>query len=715
MTKAKTTKRALVLSALSLIVCVSMLVGSTFAWFTDSVTSSGNIIKSGTLDVTMEWAEGKNDPATTAWKNAADGAIFNYNLWEPGYTEVRHIKIANVGSLALKYQLNIVATGTVSELADVIDVYYADPAIQVASRDALAGAQKLGTLSEVLANVKTSASGELLATESDTITIALKMQESAGNEYQNKSIGSEFAVQLLATQYTYEEDSFGSDYDAGACDFWDGVSADDSWYTADPSAAEFVLDSGADLAGFAALVNSGKSFANKTIKLATDVDMMGATWTPVGISSSKAFYGTFDGQNHTIANFTLSTSSGTYGAGFFGNILHGAAVKNVTFDSVSYDGRANVAAVVTGYVYGSATFENVHVTNANIKAFGKVAGIVGLVADPGAHTVTLTNCSVEGTIGGGYNVGGLMGLVLQGVTVNLSGCTTDVDFILNDCGYNQPYVKDAEGNWMWNYYNAWNYAAVAENYCYYDAAENERFNGVAQNVTIVAASSNQLSSALANGAETVNVAAGTYTFPASSINAGQTIICDAGTVFTGTSDLNIKGATVVGATFDAGSTSTVATGNVDGTFKNCTFQGGSEGLRWCYAGDNAEIVFENCVFKTTLRGFHFDGTSASANITFKNCEINGFNAFGGDATFVFDGCTFGNDASKYNGLNIYTKTVLKNCTFKFNSGKTNFIDLEASGLSLTIENCTATLDGVAANVADYVGGSKLTSGTVTYN
>ncbi len=213
MTNNKTTRRALLSSALSLVLCMAMLIGTTFAWFTDSVTSTGNIIKSGTLDVTMEWADGKTDPTSTTWKDASTGAIFDYALWEPGYTEVRHIKIGNAGSLALKYQLNIVANGEVSELADVIDVYYVDPAVQVADRTTLTADMKIGTLTEVLDAISTTASGHLLAGENDTITLALKMQESAGNEYQGLSIGSGFSVQLLATQLTSEEDSFDNQYD----------------------------------------------------------------------------------------------------------------------------------------------------------------------------------------------------------------------------------------------------------------------------------------------------------------------------------------------------------------------------------------------------------------------------------------------------------------------------------------------------------------------
>ena len=213
MTKTKSTKRALLLSALSLLMCVSMLIGSTFAWFTDSVTSSGNIIKSGTLDVEMYWADGTEAPDSATWTDASTGAIFNYDKWEPGYVEVRHIKIANEGTLALKYQIKIVANGEVSDLADVIDVYYVDPAQQIADRTALTADKKIGTLTEALAGLDTTASGELAANTADTITLALKMQESAGNEYQNLAIGSDFSVILMATQDNVEKDAFDENYD----------------------------------------------------------------------------------------------------------------------------------------------------------------------------------------------------------------------------------------------------------------------------------------------------------------------------------------------------------------------------------------------------------------------------------------------------------------------------------------------------------------------
>ena len=211
MTNKKTMKRSLLLSALSLVLCISMLVGTTYAWFTDEVTSNNNVIKSGTLDVAMEWANGKEAPADAAWTNASAGAIFNNDLWEPGYTEARHIKISNVGTLALNWNLAIVPNGEVSALADVIDVYCTNyGAKQINDRD-VTGLEYKGTLAEWISTGV--ASGSLEAGKEYSMTIVLKMREEAGNEYQNLAIGSDFAIKLIATQKTHESDSFDKNYD----------------------------------------------------------------------------------------------------------------------------------------------------------------------------------------------------------------------------------------------------------------------------------------------------------------------------------------------------------------------------------------------------------------------------------------------------------------------------------------------------------------------
>lgn len=109
-----------------------------------------------------------------------------------------------------------------------------------------------------------------------------------------------------------------------------------------------------------------------------------------------------------------------------------ATVKNVTFAQAEVKCEySNVVGCVAGYSYGSSTFENVHVTDSLVYAFGKVGGFVGMAEDAGA-TTTFRNCSVEATtIHGGYNVAGFCGLVMG--TCAFSGSSlTDVTPVVDE-------------------------------------------------------------------------------------------------------------------------------------------------------------------------------------------------------------------------------------------------------------------------------------------
>jgi len=222
MTKMKSTKRALLLSALSLLLCVSMLVGTTFAWFTDSVTSAGNKIQAGTLKVDLELLE--KDGTWTSLKDSPK-AIFNYNKWEPGYTEVKILKIVNEGSLALKWLAKFVSDQELTKLADVIDVYVNTSVTEMPdARGDITTWTPVGTVADFVNTIKETTNGSLLAGESAYLGIALKMREEAGNEYQGLDLGGAFDIQILATQYTYESDSFDDQYDKDANLNWAPVS-----------------------------------------------------------------------------------------------------------------------------------------------------------------------------------------------------------------------------------------------------------------------------------------------------------------------------------------------------------------------------------------------------------------------------------------------------------------------------------------------------------
>lgn len=220
----KNTKRALLHSIIALLLCVAQLLGTTFAWFTDSVTSTQNIIKSGNLDLEMYWTD---DLESGVWYDVEDDAhntIFGHDNWEPGYTEVRYIKIINKGDLAFNYDVTLAPKGAVGKLAEVINVYFMEDVDKnISTREELLGYTTAGPLSIVMNGGKV-AHGTLLPagetstehkTESTVLAIGMTMLTTAGNEYQNETVG-DFTIKALATQLTYEKDSFGEDYDKDA-------------------------------------------------------------------------------------------------------------------------------------------------------------------------------------------------------------------------------------------------------------------------------------------------------------------------------------------------------------------------------------------------------------------------------------------------------------------------------------------------------------------
>ena len=216
MTKRKSTKRALLLSALSLLMCVSMLIGATFAWFTDSVTSGGNKIQAGNLKVDLELYD--KVKGFQSIKENQD-PIFTYANWEPGYVDAKLLKVENEGSLALKWKAAFVSDTELGILADVIDVFV-KPGVTVEefnalTREDLATWTNAGTVRQFLGGIESSTYGTLEAKQSATLGIALKMRETAGNEYMNETIDA-FDIMILATQLTSENDSYDNQYDKDA-------------------------------------------------------------------------------------------------------------------------------------------------------------------------------------------------------------------------------------------------------------------------------------------------------------------------------------------------------------------------------------------------------------------------------------------------------------------------------------------------------------------
>ena len=218
MNNKRATKRALLTSVMALVMCVVMLVGTTFAWFTDTASTGVNKIQAGNLDIELQYATAWNDTTgePTAWADAEgqtltfktkDNRATDKILWEPGCRyELPELRIVNKGNLALKYKITVNGVTGDAKLLKAID-FTAKMGTTEIALDSLEGA--------ILPNgaAPTPAGEAVEATE--PITIKGVMKTTAGNEYQGLSIDG-IGITVVATQYTYEYDSKDNLYDQDA-------------------------------------------------------------------------------------------------------------------------------------------------------------------------------------------------------------------------------------------------------------------------------------------------------------------------------------------------------------------------------------------------------------------------------------------------------------------------------------------------------------------
>ncbi|MBC5999358.1 hypothetical protein H8876_05035 [Clostridiales Family XIII bacterium BX16] len=197
MNESTKTKKALRGSLFALFLCIVLLIGTTFAWFTDTASTGVNKIQAGNLKVDIV------DATNTAKSLKGDTLKFtDVNnstdiLWEPGVTfNTPAFKIKNAGNLALKYKLTLNGVTGDQELLDAITFSVVDENGKAVNLDTFEG--KLA---------KEGMSGALY--------IQGHMDEAAGNECQGKSLES-LSLTVVATQDTVENDSFGPDYDKNA-------------------------------------------------------------------------------------------------------------------------------------------------------------------------------------------------------------------------------------------------------------------------------------------------------------------------------------------------------------------------------------------------------------------------------------------------------------------------------------------------------------------
>lgn len=187
------------------------------------------------------------------------------------------------------------------------------------------------------------------------------------------------------------------------------------------------IGSAESLFAFAKSVNETKdSWTGQAVILVNDIDLNNKTWTPIGQTGATEFKGIFDGQNHTIKNLKVDSSTQTganYSSGLFGWAEKGVTIQNVKVDGATVTGNHNVA-VIVGYTY-SGKISNCHVSNANIvcnHANDDACGDkCGLIAGYAADESRISDCSaIDGTVKAGRDAGQLIGC---GYNVSVSNCT----------------------------------------------------------------------------------------------------------------------------------------------------------------------------------------------------------------------------------------------------------------------------------------------------
>lgn len=414
-------RSALFTSIISLLLCVSMLVGTTFAWFTDSATTGVNTIVAGNLDLEVYYATPADvvngDVPEANWKKVdANTPVFNPDaLWEPGYTEVVFFKFDNAGTLAFQYQLQVdILNETLGKTKDGADIQlsnyiqaYACNAFTWNYKDFLFTDRDNATDPEGAPNpfhdtLYNAANGDVATpsgdnplsldswqwldpTETTYATLVLWMPTEVGNEANHNGVNVpsiDLGVSVVATQYTYEEDSFDDQYDV------------DAEYPVAVDTAEGLI---------AALA------AGDTVTLSGDIDVA----DPIVVNGNA----TINLNGHTLNADTANGGALTVSDGATLNISNGAMV-------VSSNG-ANQAIAATNTVADTTTTVNLNDVEIVLEApeyENEDANCIYANAEAGEVVVNIN----EGTVITSEAVHHAAVLVGQNATVNMNAGEIDV-------------------------------------------------------------------------------------------------------------------------------------------------------------------------------------------------------------------------------------------------------------------------------------------------
>ena len=656
MTNSKT-RRALLTSALAILACVAMLMGTTFAWFTDAASTGVNKIVSGNLDVALEMKNSDGEWVSAEGKTLnfvkAAGGENEQLLWEPGCRyKLPELRVVNKGSLALKYKLLITGIAGDAELNDVIEWTISVNREPTSSLDSI--------VDRILEP----------GCDSGSIVLAGHMLETAGNHYQNMTIDG-IGVTVYATQAVSEHDSFGNDYDELA-EYGTPVATQQEFLDA-VAAGKDVL-----LAGDIAL--------DSELKIDKDITIYGnghavVAGAPVRVAS---------GSNVTFKNVWFDApengrgnASNLYAAYLEGTLmLDGCVFTNTQWDSIQVIPLPSASIVINGckFVQTSGTAQRfIHIeaaqnSNADVKItltnnfFGSSANIANALID-------LDYINLDGIDFGGNNI----------------YTDTNKDIYVCGAGFERTIEKDAA------------YKALGA----LKAADDAVLPVIEGNTAIAACSSATIDSATSIGAGTT--IAGDSKDDSVLKTENAKISADDVTI----KDITIKGSGSigVGGTLNINGNNTslenvnyegdgniaiaVSTGknNTGTVFKKTKITKAFRGIQfWSLSGDS---VIDECVLDVAGYTFNIDAAVAGSTLSIRNSTLNGWTSYTSGIKLVsFESCQLGLNAYEY--LRPYSETKLTNCAFtsvdyQLNAGGADaytitLTDCTKNGVAITAEN-----------------------------
>lgn len=720
----KTSKKALFTSVMSLLICFSMLIGTTFAWFTDSVSSGVNKIVAGNLDIELEYSKDGNTWATVEGKT---DLFSDVSLWEPGATSVVYLRIRNLGTLGLKYRLsmNVVdetvgtnVEGNAIRLSQhlkygIVEGQSTKFASREAARAAVTKPQTLATYNEEEKQMAAGAADRSFA-------LVVYMPETVGNEanYRGTAPKIELGLNLVATQLDAERDSFGSDYDTNAT------------YLNQDTEGNFLISNADELVFFAKAINTKiapYSDAGKNFKLTADINLGGRRWAPVGrmintngIGENSTFQGNFDGGSYTISNFNVDTVDGVAGvddnkgAGLFGAVsgtISNLKVTNATIVTAHWAGA--IAGVIQGTVQ-ECSVDNITITclpewtGTQWDNGDKAGSIVGYLGSGNVTECTAKNVNITGY----RDLGGIVGCSNGTVTYNTVGENVNI-----------TYDNDATRNYK-------GYTSAAQHnigdYIGRDADENDVGNTGTANYV--------LGETAGTAEELANLLAGYATNSGDNITINITKDFDMARHWTtynignynGVNSLTINGnghkitnlnAPLLMGSFGGGGVITIN----DLTISNANISQNADNLgigAFIMRSDaSGGVAFNNCKLEnsvvTCTNGYAggLIGYSSSANTTFTGCSVTNCTISGQKSVGAFIGHAQTN--LTVDGCTVTGNTITETLAGRTDPGAAAIVG-RVSGTPITVKNTTVSGNTIHQGAAVTGSATSVVCANATY-